>query len=102
MTEFLAVAATAYGIAMAASPLLQIRRMRTTGSSADLSIGYLSVLVVGFALWLAYGWAIENPALIVSNTAALGFGLLTIVIARRMRGRRAQGTVGEGAAAADQ
>jgi uncharacterized protein with PQ loop repeat len=85
MTEFLAVVATAYGIAMAASPLLQIRRMRTTGSSADLSIGYLSVLVVGFGLWLAYGWSIGNAALIVSNTAALVFGLLTIAIATRMR-----------------
>ena len=59
--------------------------MRTTGSSADLSIGYLSVLVVEFALWLAYGWSIGNAALIVSNTAALVFGLLTIVIASRMR-----------------
>jgi MtN3 and saliva related transmembrane protein len=91
MTEFLAVAATGWGIAMAASPLLQIRRMRTTGSSADLSIGYLSVLQVGFVLWLAYGLTLGNPALIVSNSAALCFGLLTIAIARRMHRRMIDG-----------
>ena len=99
MTELLAVAATAWGIAMAASPLLQIRRMRRTGSSADLSIGYLSVLVIGFALWLAYGWTIANPALIVCNTAALVFGLITIAIAWRMgrtnEARAVSGQVGE-------
>jgi MtN3 and saliva related transmembrane protein len=85
MTEILAIVATAWGIAMAASPLLQIRRMRATGSSADLSISYMSVLVVGFALWLAYGWAIGNAALIVCNSAAFMFGLITIVFAWQMR-----------------
>lgn len=85
MTDLLAIAATAWGIAMAASPLLQIRRMRTTGSSTDLSLGYLSVLQVGFCLWLSYGLALRNPALVISNTAALAFGLTTIIIARRLR-----------------
>ena len=85
MSEFLAVAATVWGIAMAASPLLQIRRMRRTGSSSDLSISYMSVLVVGFALWLAYGWTIGNAALIVSNTAAFVFGVITIAVAWQMR-----------------
>ena len=85
MTDILAVAATAWGIAMAASPLLQIRRMRRTGSSSDLSIGYMAVLVVGFALWLAYGWTIGNAALIVCNTAAFVFGVITIAIAWQMR-----------------
>ena len=85
MTEFLAVAATVWGIAMAASPLLQIRRMRRTGSSSDLSISYMAVLVFGFALWLAYGWTIGNAALIVSNTAAFVFGVITIAVAWQMR-----------------
>jgi uncharacterized protein with PQ loop repeat len=85
MTDILAVAATVWGIAMAASPLLQVRRMRATGSSADLSIGYLWVLQVGFVLWLSYGLALGNPALVVANAASLTFGLLTIAVARRMR-----------------
>ena len=87
MTDLLALAATIWGVAMAVSPLLQVRRMRATGSSADLSIGYLSVLQIGFVLWFSYGLALGNPALIVSNAAALTFGLLTIAIAGRLRHR---------------
>jgi MtN3 and saliva related transmembrane protein len=85
MSDVLAVAATAGGLMMAASPTLQIRRMLTTRSSADFSVGYMSVLVCGFALWLAYGLSIGNPALVISNTAALTFGLLTITVALRLR-----------------
>jgi uncharacterized protein with PQ loop repeat len=84
MTDILALAATIWGVAMAISPLLQVRRMRATGSSADLSIGYLLVLQVGFILWLGYGIALRNPALIISNCAALACGLLTIAVARRL------------------
>ena len=85
MADILAVLATGYGILMAISPTLQIRRMRATGSSADLSIGYLVVLQPGFILWLSYGLSIGNPALVISNTTALVFGLLTIVLAIRLR-----------------
>jgi uncharacterized protein with PQ loop repeat len=85
MHDLLAVAATSWGVLMAASPLLQIRRMRATRSSADFSIGYISVLIVGFVLWLSYGISIGNPALIISNSAALCFGLLTILVAVRLR-----------------
>jgi MtN3 and saliva related transmembrane protein len=88
MTDVLAVAATTAGLTMAVSPILQIRRMLATGSSADFSIGYISVLVVGFTLWLSYGLAIGNAALIISNIAALSVGLLTIFVAVRLRIRR--------------
>jgi MtN3 and saliva related transmembrane protein len=87
MTDILAVAATTWGIVMAVSPLLQVRRMRATGSSADLSIGYLWVLQLGFVLWFSYGLSLGNSALVVSNAASLSFGLLTIAVARRMRRR---------------
>lgn len=85
MADILAVLATGYGILMAISPVLQIRRMRATGSSADLSIGYLAVLQPGFILWMSYGLAIGNAALVISNTTALVFGLLTMVLAVRLR-----------------
>ena len=85
MTDILAVIATAWGVAMGVSPLLQIRRMRKTGSSSDLSLGYLAVLQVGFALWFSYGLALGNPALMISNAFALIFGVTTMFIARRMR-----------------
>ena len=84
-TELLGVAATLAGILMAVSPALQIRRMRKTGSSRDYSLLYASLLCVGFVLWLAYGWALGNPALIVSNLASLSFMILTIGVALTLR-----------------
>jgi MtN3 and saliva related transmembrane protein len=81
----LAVAAAAWGVLMGVSPALQIRRMVRQRSSRDVSIGYFSVLLVGFGLWISYGIASRNPALIVPNTVALLIGISTIAIALRLR-----------------
>jgi MtN3 and saliva related transmembrane protein len=86
MMTALAVLAGAWGVLMGVSPLLQIRRIIERGSSADVSIAYLSVLIVGFALWAAYGFSIANAALVVSNSVALVVGLTTVGVARRYRG----------------
>jgi MtN3 and saliva related transmembrane protein len=89
----LAVCAAAWGVVMALSPLLQIRRMITQRSSRDISIGYFCVLLGGFALWAAYGAAIANLALILPNAVAFAVGCLTIGVAIRYRhppGRRRQ------------
>lgn len=84
----LAVGAAAWGVVMALSPLLQIRRILRERSSRDVSIGYFVVLLIGFALWIAYGIAIANLALIVPNAVALCVGSATIGIALRHRPRR--------------
>lgn len=84
-TEILAVLATLAGVLMAISPALQIRRMRRTRSSNDVSLLYLSLLCAGFLAWLAYGWALGNPAMLISNTASLTFMLITIGVALRFR-----------------
>lgn len=81
----LAVCAAAWGLVMALSPLLQVRRMARQRSSRDVSIGYWWVLLVGFALWVAYGVAVANLALIVPNAAAFCVGCLTIAVAVRYR-----------------
>ena len=60
VTTFLGIAAATFGVAMGLSPLLQLRRVVARGSSADISIPYLGVLLVGFVLWLAYGIALAN------------------------------------------
>jgi uncharacterized protein with PQ loop repeat len=85
MTDALGVLAASWGVLMAISPLLQIRRMLHRRSSADVSITYLSVLQVGFALWILYGWALGNLAIMVPNTVALVIGTATIAIAVRYR-----------------
>ena len=87
MTTALAAVAASWGVAMALAPLLQIRKILAHRSSRDVSRGYLRVLVVGFALWLAYGFASDQLALIVPNGVALGVGIVTLGIASRYRER---------------
>jgi len=83
--EILAIAATLTGILMALAPSLQIRRMFQTHSSRDVSIGYLSLLDLGFVIWISYGFSIGNWALIISNAASLSFMTLTILVALSFR-----------------
>jgi uncharacterized protein with PQ loop repeat len=85
VTTALAVAAATWGVAMALAPLLQIRAIRAHGSSRGVSVGYQQVLLVGFVLWLAYGIAIRNYALIVPNTIAAVVSATTIAVAHRFR-----------------
>lgn len=93
MTNALGWIAASYGVLMAVSPALQIRRMLERRSSADVSLGYLLVLEVGFALWIAYGVALPNLAIIVPNVVAVSVGLATILVARHYR-RGAAGNPG--------
>lgn len=88
MTDVLAAVAASWGVLMAISPILQVRRMLDRRSSADISISYLSVLQVGFMLWIAYGIALRNAAIIVPNTVAFLVGVATILIAVRYRAGR--------------
>lgn len=91
MTDTLAVLAATYGVLMALSPALQIRRMLVRRSSEDVSISYFGVLLVGFVLWTAYGIALGNAALIVPNLAALLVGIATVLVAIRFRSGRGEG-----------
>jgi MtN3 and saliva related transmembrane protein len=70
---------------MALSPVLQIRRMIELRSSHGISLGYPCVLFVGFLIWLAYGIAIDNLALIVPNVVAAVVIAVTIGVALRYR-----------------
>lgn len=85
MVETLGVAAAAWGVLMAISPLLQIRRMLERRSSADVSIAYLAVLQFGFVLWIGYGIALGNAVIAVPNTVAAIIGALTMVVAWFLR-----------------
>jgi uncharacterized protein with PQ loop repeat len=85
MADALGPLAAGYGVLMAVSPILQIRRMFETRSSSDLSLTFLAVLQGGFALWIAYGISLGNWALIVPNCAAFSVGLATILVALRLR-----------------
>ena len=77
----LAVAAAAWGVLMGLSPVLQIRQMLRRRSSRDVSVGYFVILAIGFLLWIGYGIAAHNLALIVPNAIALLIGGGTIAVA---------------------
>ncbi len=79
MTDALAVVAATWGVMMALSPVLQLRRILERRSSADISIAYLAVLQVGFTLWMAYG--VSLVAIIVPNSVAFLVGAATLAIA---------------------
>ena len=85
MTDAIGAVAASWGVLMAISPILQIRRVVDRRSSADISISYLAVLQVGFTLWVAYGIALRNVAIIVPNSVAFLVGVATILIAMRFR-----------------
>ncbi len=70
METVLAFSAATWGIAMAVSPVLQMRKIVHHRSSHGVSVGYMTVLFVGFLLWLAYGIALGNWAMIVPNIVA--------------------------------
>lgn len=84
-TDALGTAALIAGLLMAVSPALQVRRMMQTRSSRDFSIGYPTLLSVGFVLWLAYGVALWNLPMMISNSASLTFMLITIGVALYFR-----------------
>ncbi len=84
-SDLLAAGATVAGLAMAVSPVLQIRRMRRTRSSNDLSLLYLSLLSLGFVVWVSYGVSIANWVVAGTNAASLTFMLVTILVALRYR-----------------
>ena len=85
MADSLGVAAAAWGVLMAISPILQIRRMVQRRSSADVSIAYLAVLQFGFVLWVGYGVALGNPVIAVPNSVAALVGAVTMLVAWMLR-----------------
>jgi uncharacterized protein with PQ loop repeat len=81
----LAVAASSWAVLMGIAPILQIRRMLREQSSREVSLGYFTILLIGFLLWVAYGVAAGIPALIIPNSVAL------VIIALRLRRRPERG-----------
>jgi uncharacterized protein with PQ loop repeat len=81
----LGLIAATWAIAMALGPVLQIRKIIEQKTSRSVSVGYFLILLVGFALWLAYGIAASSFVLIVPNAIAAVVILATIAVALRFR-----------------
>jgi MtN3 and saliva related transmembrane protein len=85
MAVALGAMAAVWGVVMALSPVLQIRRMWLTRSARDVSIGYFLVLIPGFALWVGYGVVSHNPVIAIPNSVAAVVALCLIAVAARLR-----------------
>jgi uncharacterized protein with PQ loop repeat len=83
----LAVAASSWAVLMGIAPVLQIRRMLGQRSSRDVSVAYFTILLVGFALWIAYGAAGGIIALVIPNVVALFTGAAVVIVALLLRRR---------------
>ena len=81
----LAAVASSWGVLMGIAPVLQIRRMLRERSSQDVSLGYFMILLAGFLLWISYGMAARNAALIIPNSVAFLVGTALVTVALRLR-----------------
>ncbi|HEY3920963.1 MAG TPA: SemiSWEET family transporter [Gaiellaceae bacterium] len=78
-------AAATWAVVMALAPVLQVREILRRKSSAGISVGYMLVLIVGFALWVLYGIARGDTVLFVPNTLAFIVMAGTVAIVIRFR-----------------
>jgi MtN3 and saliva related transmembrane protein len=85
VVSVLAATASAWGVLMGLSPVLQIRRMLRQRSSREVSLGYFAILLAGFVLWISYGIAAGNMWLVVPNSIALLVGFTLVAVALRLR-----------------
>jgi MtN3 and saliva related transmembrane protein len=79
------LAAATWAVAMALSPIFQLRLVVRRRSSAGVSVGYMLVLLVGFALWVGYGVVSGDVPLIVPNVLAFVVMSFTITVVLRYR-----------------
>lgn len=86
-TTAIAVLASTWGVVMGVAPLLQMRRMLANRSSRDVSLAFFAVYLLGFVLWLAYGVALGNLALIIPNSVSLVVCALTLAVAIHLRSK---------------
>jgi uncharacterized protein with PQ loop repeat len=88
MRTFLAAATTSWGLLMALAPLLQVRIMIRRRSSAEVSTGWIAILLVGFILWLAYGLVTDDWPLIISNSVAFTVTAVALAVILFYRPRK--------------
>jgi len=83
--NILAAAASSWAVLMGLAPLLQIRRMLREHSSGQISVGYFTILLIGFLLWIAYGASARIMALVIPNIVSLLVGTAAIIVTLRLR-----------------
>lgn len=78
--DVLAVSAATGGVLLGLAPALQIRKIVQRRSSEGVSLGYWVVLLASMSVWLAYGVALRNAAMMVTNTVAVTVGIAMLIV----------------------
>jgi MtN3 and saliva related transmembrane protein len=63
----------------------QVLQIWKTRSAKDISILMLSLLITGVSLWLAYGIAVKDVAIIYTNGMVLAMSLLMLYFKFRFK-----------------
>ena len=58
------------GVLTTGSAFPQLVKSYRTKSTKDLSLGYLTIILAGVTLWIAYGFAISDLPVIVANAVS--------------------------------
>lgn len=95
-TAVLAIAATTGGVVLGFAPVAQMRLVIARKSSEGISIAYWLILIGAMSLWLAYGIAARDAAIITANTVTIAVALAMVGVLVRYRGRPAAAPVDDG------
>ena len=68
------------GLCTTLSFVPQIAKIYRTGRTRDLSLSAYVLLAVGLFLWIVYGMALEQIAIIIPNALVLGMALYIILL----------------------
>jgi MtN3 and saliva related transmembrane protein len=94
--DFLATAATVWGVVGAFSSLLQARQLARTRSAESVSLGFLAKYLGGYVTWALYGIAIGSTPLIVVDVIGICTSSLTVGVALRVRRGAGEAVIGRG------
>lgn len=70
-------------VLLSVSAVPQIVRSLRTKQTGDLSLTMILLFLIGFCLWIVYGWLIRSLPVIITNTVSLGSMLVALYVKRR-------------------
>lgn len=76
------------GICTAVSLIPQIVRIVREKKSEDISFTYLSILLLGLALWVVYGILRDDVPVIVTNAVSVVINLVTVFVGLKYKRQR--------------
>lgn len=85
MSNVLAGLAVTMGVAMALSPLLQLRLILKERDSEEVSQGFLTVITLGASAWLAHGINTSDLIIVIPNACGVACAAATLLAAHRFK-----------------